>query len=217
MTRTLFRPAAAAAGLLSIALLLAGCGGDEPPATAPSASQAATGTTTAPEPAAGGGAGGSTETTEAAADGTAAGAAACAPGDVSADLTLQPGGTRGLLAVTNTSGSACRVSGSPGVRLLNPAAEPVPLRVSKVDQPGPAEAVVLEPGRTAFGGLKWTGCDKSSASCGAGNAIEVELPGAAAWTSVELQGFPAPEKVAITMRSLQVGTLQPSHQGVVAW
>ena len=214
MTRSLLRPAAAAAGLLSIALLLAGCGGGEPPPTAPSASQAPTGTTTAPEPAGGGSTGGSTDTTEAAAGGTAA---ACAPADVSADLTLQPGGTRGLLAVTNTSGSACQVSGSPGVRLLNPAAEPVPLRVSKVDQPGPAEPVVLEPGRTAFGGLKWTGREKSSASCGAGNAIEVELPGASAWTGVELQGFPAPEKVAITMRSIQVGTLQPSNQGVVAW
>ena len=210
MTRSLLRPAAAAAGLLSIALLLAGCGGGEPPPTAPSASQAATGTTTAPGPATGG----TTAPAEPAADGTAA---ACAPADVSADLTLQPGGTRGLLAVTNTSGSACQVSGSPGVRLLNPAAEPVPLRVSKVDQPGPAEPVVLEPGRTAFGGLKWTGCEKSSASCGADNAIEVELPGASAWTSVELQGFPAPEKVAITMRSIQVGTLQPSNQGVVAW
>ena len=210
MTRSLLRPAAAAAGLLSIALLLAGCGGGEPPPTAPSASQAATGTTTAPGPATGG----TTAPAEPAAGGTAA---ACAPADVSADLTLQPGGTRGLLAVTNTSGSACQVSGSPGVRLLNPAAEPVPLRVSKVDQPGPAEPVVLEPGRTAFGGLKWTGCEKSSASCGAGNAIEVELPGASAWTGVELQGFPAPEKVAITMRSIQVGTLQPSNQGVVAW
>ena len=210
MTRSLLRPAAAAAGLLSIALLLAGCGGDEPAATAPSASQAPTGTTTAPEPATGG----TTAPAEPAAGGTAA---ACAPADVSADLTLQPGGTRGLLAVTNTSGSACQVSGSPGVRLLNPAAEPVPLRVSKVDQPGPAEPVVLEPGRTAFGGLKWTGCEKSSASCGAGNAIEVELPGASAWTGVELQGFPTPEKVAITMRSIQVGTLQPSNQGVVAW
>jgi len=210
MTRSLLRPAAAAAGLLSIALLLAGCGGDEPAATVPSASQAPTGTTTAPEPATGG----TTAPAEAAAGGTAA---ACAPADVSADLTLQPGGTRGLLAVTNTSGSACQVSGSPGVRLLNPAAEPVPLRVSKVDQPGPAEPVVLEPGRTAFGGLKWTGCEKSAASCGAGNAIEVELPGASAWTGVELQGFPAPEKVAITMRSIQAGTLQPSNQGVVAW
>jgi hypothetical protein len=210
MTRSLLRPAAAAAGLLSIDLLLAGCGGDEPAATVPSASQAPTGTTTAPEPATGG----TTAPAEAAAGGTAA---ACAPADVSADLTLQPGGTRGLLAVTNTSGSACQVSGSPGVRLLNPAAEPVPLRVSKVDQPGPAEPVVLEPGRTAFGGLKWTGCEKSAASCGAGNAIEVELPGASAWTGVELQGFPAPEKVAITMRSIQAGTLQPSNQGVVAW
>ncbi|MFI5933214.1 hypothetical protein [Actinoplanes sp. NPDC051494] len=35
--------------------------------------------------------------------------------------------------------------------------------------------------------------------------------------SAELEGFPAPEKSTITMASLQIGSLQPIRQGVVAW
>jgi hypothetical protein len=33
----------------------------------------------------------------------------------------------------------------------------------------------------------------------------------------ELEGFPDPAAGDITMKSLQIGSLQPSRQGVVAW
>ena len=33
----------------------------------------------------------------------------------------------------------------------------------------------------------------------------------------ELEGFPDPTRSLITMKSLKIGTLQPSTQAVVAW
>ncbi|MFI5952275.1 DUF4232 domain-containing protein [Cryptosporangium sp. NPDC051539] len=194
-------------------VLTAACSG-EGAGTAPASAEAAP-TTAAP--------------TTAAPTATASGASAvtasvpvCTNGDVKVDVTLQPktddGNTeRGLLALTNASDHACSVKGRAAVSLTNAADEVVTVPTRKVDQPGPAERIVLKPGVTAFEGLKWTPCDKGSATCAAGNGMRFNLQASTDGPAVTLSGFPAPEKSAITMASLQIGTLQASHQGAVAW
>lgn len=148
--------------------------------------------------------------------------AACAPADVTPDLILQPRiGTAtspvALLQLTNKSAHTCRIYGWAGVALVNAAGENVPVPTRKVAQPGAPLAADLRPGETASAGIKWSVCDKGSADCPAGNTLTVTLPGRSTAVAANLSGFPAAEKSDITIKSLQIGSVQPSRQGVVAW
>jgi hypothetical protein len=148
--------------------------------------------------------------------------ASCRSGDVTATVTAQnalsTGSTaRAMITVTNTSGHTCRVDGWTTVTLLNAAGEAAPLKISKVEQPGPAEPIDLKPGTSALAGLKWTQCDKGDATCPVGNSIDIAVPGATSASPTTLEAFPAPEKSNIAMTAAQLGPLQGSRQGVVAW
>lgn len=124
---------------------------------------------------------------------------------------------RAMIMITNTSDQACRIKGWTGVRLLNAADEAVPIKVRKVEQPGPAVTIDLKPGVSAPAGMKWTQCDKGDETCFAGNTLEIRLPGGGAAIRTGLSDFPAPERSGIAMKSVEVGPLQLSRQGVVAW
>jgi len=147
---------------------------------------------------------------------------ACRSGDVEASLTAQDplttGATvRAMIIVTNTSKSTCRVDGWTTVSLLNASGAASPITISKVEQPGPAEPIDLKPGTSALAGLKWTQCDKGDETCPVGNSVEIGVPGAKSGSRTTLEGFPAPEKSGIAMKSVKLGPLQGSRQGVVAW
>ncbi|PZG17658.1 DUF4232 domain-containing protein [Nonomuraea aridisoli] len=152
----------------------------------------------------------------------AAGAPACAAGDVEVTLTEQPqrreGDTRmALLHVMNHSDGTCSVAGWPVVTLVNAADEAVEVPTENVAQPGESVPADLSAGGGAFAGIKWTVCDKSDSDCPTGNGFKVGLAADGPQVAATLEGFPAPEQSGITVKSLQVGTLQPSNQGVVAW
>ncbi|MDY7090721.1 MAG: DUF4232 domain-containing protein, partial [Actinomycetota bacterium] len=146
---------------------------------------------------------------------------ACANDDVTVEVALQPsqgdGAQRGLVAVTNRSATDCTVDGRASISLRNAADEVVDVPVTQVNQPGSAAPIVLKPGTSAFEGIKWVPCDKDDVNCGAGNTLSFNLQASTDGPAADLVGFPAPEKHNITMKSLQVGTLQPATQGVVAW
>ena len=149
-------------------------------------------------------------------------APACAPGDIKPALIGQArAGTAtarsAMLQLTNKSGHTCRLYGWAGVTLYNAAAEAVFVPTQKVPQPGAPVTVDLKPGATASAGIKWTICDKQSSDCPAGNTLIVSLPGRATGVPANLAEFPALEKSDITMTSLEIGSIQPSHEGVVAW
>ena len=146
--------------------------------------------------------------------------AACRTDDVKFTFTTQePNGQtdRALLLVENASKKVCRVNGWVTVSLTNPANEVVPVPTTKVRQPGDPTPIDLPPGTNAFAGIKWVTCDKADESCFAGNSLRVSLSASTDGQDAELEDFPAPEQNNITMKKLQIGTLQPSRQGVVAW
>ncbi|WP_035853541.1 DUF4232 domain-containing protein [Cryptosporangium arvum] len=147
----------------------------------------------------------------------AADPAVCTAEDIQVDVTRQPSGPVGLVALENASERACTLDGRATVTLTNAADEDVSVPTAAVDQPGPAVSFLLPPGTTAFQGITWTPCSKGDSSCGVGNGLRVTLPGSTTPLNAELLDFPAPEKNDITMSSLRVGTIQPSRQGVVAW
>jgi hypothetical protein len=199
---------------------LAACGGSGGDTTtaAPTSTGATTGAAT---PA------GTTPAATSAAPATSTGGAktggksVCGTQDVAVTITAQPGEDktiqRGLVAVTNTAGRACTVRGWLSITLVNAADEPVSVPTRTVEEPGPAEAIEIRPGTTAFAGIKWTVCDKADANCGVGNTIRYSLTRSTNGPVAKLDGFPAAERSGITMKSLLIGTLQPATQGVVAW
>jgi uncharacterized protein DUF4232 len=146
---------------------------------------------------------------------------ACKADDVKGTVTAQDplvtgDEVRAIISLENVSSRTCRVEGWTTVILVNAAGEPAPATVSKVKQPGPAVRIDLKPGHSAPAGLKWTQCDKGDDTCPVGNTLEIGLPGATGEPAT-LEEFPAPEKSGIAMKNVQVGPLQLSRQGVVAW
>jgi uncharacterized protein DUF4232 len=146
----------------------------------------------------------------------------CLNDDVTVDVTFQPqaiaGDHRsGLVTVTNTSDHTCKVRGHFAIAPITPANETTDVPLEMVDQPGKAITVNLRPRASAFAGIKWTVCDKADSDCRVGNSLRYNLQSSGNGKIAELEGFPSAEKNAITMSSMQIGTLQPIRTGVVAW
>src|SRR4051812_4418710 len=147
---------------------------------------------------------------------------ACRTQDTSATITAQGDNTGtdtplALVTLTNVSQNKCQVDGRAFVSLVNAANETVSVPTESVDQPGPADVIVLKPKASAYEGIKWRPCDKAEASCGVGNGLRFNLEASTDGSDATLEAFPAPEGSNITMSWLKIGTLQPSRQSVVAW
>jgi Protein of unknown function (DUF4232) len=214
--------------IAATAVFLGGCGA---PATATSAPATTTPTSSAPA-GAGGGSGtttiGTTTSDSKTGDAktasirTTTAAPVCRTRDLTAVVTWQPQGDttqthRGLVTLSNKKKSSCTVEGWAAISLVNAADEVVPVKTSQVNQPGTPVKITLKPGGSAWAGIKWTACDKGDSSCGAGNTLRFNLEASTDGDVAELEGFPEPEDSNITMERLQIGSLQPSNQGVVAW
>jgi hypothetical protein len=127
------------------------------------------------------------------------------------------GTQRALIAIVNNSPRACRVDGRVHVRLYNAADEQLPIPTKNVDEPGEATDMILRSGGGAFQGMKWQTCNRDQDGCPAGNTFRGSLESSGAGVVAQQEGFPAEVESRITMSSLQLGTLQPSPEGVVAW
>ncbi|MFR9730430.1 DUF4232 domain-containing protein [Saccharopolyspora sp. MS10] len=203
------RTAVVATALAGGALLLAGCGG-----------QAATNSAATPE----------TPGTDAATS-TAAGAGDHASGthdDISAsncaaedfEITLQPQPNGGvfLLEMKNTSEKSCEIGGWVDLTPLNMANQPTDAEGERLDHPGPPQDITLEPGRSAFSGVKveLSGQGDPDAQVASGfTAAPSDMAGEVNVDVKDLDGGDSP--VELPIKSFQVGTLQPSPQGVVAF
>ncbi|SNT56156.1 Protein of unknown function [Streptosporangium subroseum] len=155
-------------------------------------------------------------------DGTPAAVPACTATDITVTLTEQPQRREGdsrmaLVQLTNASSRTCSVGGWLVITLVNAADQAVNVPTKDVAEPGESVPADLAPGTGAFAGIKWTICDKAATDCPTGNTIKVGLAKGGPLVAATLEGFPNPEQSGITFKSLQVGTVQPSNQGVVAW
>jgi hypothetical protein len=147
----------------------------------------------------------------------------CGNGDITVAISAQSDDTtvigpqKGLVNVVNKSRTPCRVDGRAFFRLYNAADEQVDVPTSSVNEPGPAIDITLRSGGGVFEGVKWQACDRDDGDCPTGNTIRGSLVSSSQGVVADLEGFPAPEESRITMSSIQLGTLQPSREGVVAW
>ncbi|GAA4581390.1 hypothetical protein GCM10023194_12490 [Planotetraspora phitsanulokensis] len=155
-------------------------------------------------------------------DGTPAAAPACKATDLKVTLTEQPQRREGdsrmaLVHLVNTSSRTCNVGGWPVIALVNAADEAVTVPTKNVAQPGKSVPADLTSRGGAFAGIKWSICEKAAADCPTGNTVKVGLTKGGLLVVAALEGFPNPEQSGLTFESLQVGTIQPAAQGVVAW
>ena len=134
------------------------------------------------------------------------------------DLTIQQDGL-GLLSVTNSGKAKQTLNGWPTLAFLNAANETMSVPVRKVNVPGAGTSITLAPGQTAFAGVKWTDGDKGSASTFVATTLKVTPPGATGPVVANVIGMDGKNKsyYEFDITSVQVGTLQPSTQGVLVF
>lgn len=186
----------------SVLIGLAACG---------SGSSAPSATTTANAPA-------TTTSQNQVAAAPATGGAAATSGPFTANLTIQQDGL-GLLAVENNTSATATIDGWPTLSFLNAANEPVAVPVQKVSVPGAATAITLAPGESAFAGVKWTDGDKASTSTFVATTLKIAAPGSNTPVVADVIGTDGQKQsyYEFDITSVQVGTLQPSTQGVLVF
>ncbi|MEV4625427.1 DUF4232 domain-containing protein [Micromonospora sp. NPDC049523] len=145
-------------------------------------------------------------------------AANCTAKGLKAELTVQRAGMA-MLILTNAGSSPCRIEGWVNLRLE--AADGGLLKVSqqRVSQPGATVAAELDPGESAYAGIKWTTCAKSAGDCSVATTVRVGPAGDPDVVVAHVTGIDGGNQTVteLPLSSVQIGTIQPSRQGVVAW
>jgi hypothetical protein len=184
-------------------MLLAGCGNSNQSAGSSSSTAPTTTTTTTS-------AGSSTKHTTSASHQTGTTAAS-----FKADLTVQGEGSA-LLTLTNSGSQSVTIQGWPTLKFLGANNGALAVPEQKVEKPGAAPSITLAPGRTAFAGIRWVLGDKADTSTFVATSVTVTPPN---HTTVKANLIGTDGKVAgyleLPLKSVQVGTLQPSSQGVL--
>jgi hypothetical protein len=188
-----------AAATLTLSALLAGCGGTDaaaPPGAAPAAPTPAPSRSTS---------------------------AGTAPGPIAAsmfraDLTIQHDGL-GLLALTDTTRHAVIVRGWPTLAFLNAANDTVAVPLREVAVPGAGPTITIGPGETAFAGVRWTVGDRADPTTFVATTLRLTPPGGTGWITVHVVGPDGTEvgHPEFALTSADIGTLQPSSQGVLVF
>lgn len=144
--------------------------------------------------------------------------ATAAAGQFTVDLTIQQDGL-GLLSIVNNATTKTTINGWPTLTFLNAANESVAVPVKKVNIPGAPTSITLQPGGGAFAGVKWTNGDKGSDSTFVATTIEVTPPGSKTPVVANVIGTNGKKQTyyEFDITSVQVGTMQPSTEGVLVF
>jgi Protein of unknown function (DUF4232) len=134
------------------------------------------------------------------------------------DLTIQRSGL-GLLAVTNAAKHPVAVQGWPTLRFYNSADESLAVPVRKVDIPGAGPKITIGPGETAFAGVRWTVGDKADPKTFVATSVRLTPPGGSQPVTVNVIGMDGQiaEFPEFDLTTAEIGTLQPSSQGVLVF
>jgi hypothetical protein len=136
-------------------------------------------------------------------------------GKISAELVHQQAPDSEILVVTNKGTGPLTVDGWPTLSFLNAANGSLAVPVQKVSQPGAATRTTIQPGQSAFAGVKLISGGKGDNDTYVATTTNLTIPGAPT-TVVSLIGDDghAAEYPALDLKSVQVGTFQPAMHGV---
>ncbi|GGN09643.1 hypothetical protein GCM10011609_56750 [Lentzea pudingi] len=135
---------------------------------------------------------------------------------VKAELTMQGKPGLGLLTATNQGTAPITFQGWPKLAFTNPANQPAAIPVEQKLVPGEGPSITLQPGQTAFAGVK---LDVDDANSSAINEMTVELPGMvpAKVAFIGTDGRPIADMSKLKVSEAEVGTMQPAAQGVTVF
>lgn len=136
---------------------------------------------------------------------------------VKAELTMQGKPGLGLLTATNQGTAPITFQGWPKLAFTNPANQPAAIPVEQKLVPGEGPSITLQPGQTAFAGVKLD--VENDAGSFAINEMTVELPGMAPAkvTFIGTDGRPIADLTTLKVSEAEVGTMQPAAQGVTVF
>lgn len=144
-----------------------------------------------------------------------------APADAAsfrADLTIQHAGL-GLLALTDVTRRSIAVRGWPALVFYNAANESLAVPTKNVAVPGAGPSITIGPGETAFAGVRWVTGGKADPKTFVATSVRLTPPGYGGSINVRVVGAGGQSggDVEFDMTSVQIGTLQPSSQGVLVF
>ena len=140
----------------------------------------------------------------------------CSATDFEITLQAQPDPSQYLLTMTNTSDEACQLGGWVNLTPTNMADEPIEEIAGKnVEIPGGPQDITLEPGRTAFAGVHADLGDKGDPSTYVASGFTATPSDMGGSVNAPVNSTNNQPVTEIPLKGLQVGTLQPSSQGVL--
>ncbi|RRO12753.1 DUF4232 domain-containing protein [Saccharopolyspora rhizosphaerae] len=143
-------------------------------------------------------------------------ASQCAATDFRIELQAQPDPSRYLLTTTNTSDQACRLGGWVALTPKDMTDEPIEqVPSTNVEVPGAPQDLTLAPGRTAFAGVHVELGDKQDSDTYVTSGVDASPTDMSGSVNAPVRGLTPEPVTEIPLRGLQVGTLQPSAQGVL--
>jgi hypothetical protein len=125
------------------------------------------------------------------------------------------GQVRARLILSNTGTNTCSLNGWPKLALSRNGRQ-VDTAPSMVNEPATPSSVSLGPGQSAFAGLRWEPCDPGSAGCADGGQLLVGAPGSDL-VQAELSDFSLAEREQLAMRSIVIGSIQPTGKRINDW
>lgn len=200
------RTAGTTAALLGGALLLAGCSGQ-------AATNSATGLADQP-----GQEGQGEQTAGQAPQPGEISASNCSAEDFEITMQAQPGGGKFVLDLKNISDEDCELGSWVNLTPTDMAGEKIETPTDYVNEPGPDEDLTLAPGKTAFAGVKYEPGRKTDPNAQVATGFAATPSDMTGEIIPEVKGTDgAGNTMEFPINSLQVGTLQESPQGVVAF
>ncbi|MER7013167.1 DUF4232 domain-containing protein [Saccharopolyspora sp. NPDC000359] len=145
--------------------------------------------------------------------------ASCSAEDVDMTLTVQPD-RPGILLLTavNSSQQPCTVDGWAGLVPLDMSNSEIEVPTQQVDIPGPPTSTRLEPGETAFAGVKLELGSKDDLDAYVATGFTASMPGGEGTTNAHISfDQSAGEHAEFPVKSIQIGSFQPSAQGVTVF
>lgn len=145
--------------------------------------------------------------------------AGCLTDDLTGTVTglpqqSRPGVRDVLLHLTNTSGTACQVSGWADIALVTPPGELVRVPAREFGQAA-AAPLVLQPEAGVWSRIAWDVCSPGGAGCGVGVALQFIVDPESTGSVAEMIGAPEPDEDGIAMTAMRVGPLQATRDAAL--
>lgn len=142
----------------------------------------------------------------------------CTAYDYSVAIDLKsPSHDFGVLELTNTSSQVCDVEGWTGLTVRSDSELPEQVPFKQVDQPGPAVPLKLEPGQSAYSGVRFFPGQEDADDAYTVSEVVAIPPDTNNSIPAKLTGEGGEPSPRMTISAIEMGTLQPDEEAIAPW